>query len=253
MSWVTSHVAAGLLIGTSVLFVALSPARAQPNPKPDPKIVDFRVGVVNTGFWGEAVEPELSDDIARWGGAYGLRMEIPLKGPFALGVGANYVNKGAETDLEFLSTEQMVPNKHWVDAVLLDYLEMSVLGSVSTQFVPFRFRFFAGPTVAWNTSAEVEISHVPVPLPPDPHPMWGLVVDPEEVVKDVSDQFRTVEAGLSIGAGFDLGTGLDQGVGLVVSAEARYHIGLSGIGHSPSARQARNKGLEFALAIGPAF
>jgi len=160
----------------------------------------------------------------RTGYAVGGFLLVDLAGPLAIQPELMYIQKGYTADFSVTALGQTISGSSTVE---LSYLEVPVLAKFQIPMAgPFSPTIFAGPTVAYNLSAE-QVTEA------------GGQSDSE----DISDSLSGTEVGAQFGVGADFGLGAGT-----LSIDARYGYGLSSLPDSGDA-SVKNRGIMLTAGL----
>ena len=204
----------------SVALVALAffltgilplPAQAQLGEGIDIK-PGVRAGVDFMTFGGDDTDSDNLD--RRTGIMIGGFALVDLTGPFALQPELTYIQKGAES-----SDGDLTRKNDYIEIPVLAKFQLPVSGPASPNL-------FAGPTLGFNVTAELE--------------------DDEGNTQDFGDETSGTEFGLAVGGGVDFGLGTGT-----LMVDLRYELGLTSIDDTDADQSIRNQG--FVITAGFVF
>lgn len=198
------HFRGALVLGALSLFAA-GPLAAQAS-------IGLKAGLTASTLSGDDADGAKT----RTGVSGGIFVNLPLSPNFSIQPEALYMSKGADFDA-FDNDE--------VGSVKLQYIEVPILLKYAFGAGPLRPSLFAGPSIAFKTSCEIEFE--------------GLgSFDCEDDV-DVGAVKST-----DFGAVAGLGLEYDMG-GMSLLADARYGFGLTNIDDTGSDSDVKNRGWTF--------
>ena len=171
-----------------------------------------RAGVDFMTFGGDDAD---GDDLGRRTGIMiGGFALVDLTGPFALQPELTYIQKGAES-----SDGDLTRKNDYIEIPVLAKFQLPVSGPASPNL-------FAGPTLGFNVTAELE--------------------DDEGNTQDFGDETSGTEFGLAVGGGVDFGLGTGT-----LMVDLRYELGLTSIDDTDADQSIRNQG--FVITAGFVF
>lgn len=201
-------------LATAAFFLAVTvplTAQAQMGQGMDVK-PGVRAGVDFMTLGGDDVD---SDNLDRRSGfMFGGFALVDFTGPFAVQPEITYIQKGAEA-----SNSDLTRKNDYIEIPVLAKFQLPVSGPVSPNL-------FAGPTLGFNVTAELE--------------------DGDGNTQDLSDETSGTEFGFAFGGGVDIG--LAAGTLMI---DARYGLGLTSIDDTDADQSINNQG--FMITAGFAF
>jgi len=180
-----------------------------------------KVGIASATLSGDDVD-DAESRTAFWGGGF---LTFPLAPGFAIQPEVLYASKGVAATGAFDGD---------VEAQLrIAYIEVPILAKFTVGTSIARPYFFAGPTIGFRVSCEVEVSG------------GGISITADCDESDEEDvEFKSTDIGAVFGAGFDYDL---SGVTLVV--DGRYGLGLSTIVDGPGDPDVKNRAFAFLVGL----
>jgi hypothetical protein len=178
-----------------------------------------KAGIASATFGGDDVD-DAESRTAFWAGGF---LTFPLTPGFAIQPEVLYASKGAAASGAFDGDVEL----------RIAYIEIPVLAKFTVGTSIARPYFFAGPTIGFKVSCEVEARGGGISISAD--------CDEDE---EAGSEIKSVDIGAAFGAGFDYDLG---GVTLVV--DGRYGLGFSSIVEGPGDPDVKNRAFAFLAGV----